>query len=47
MPCLAEHLDEEEVPTYMFFVEWATTLFVYNLPFDTARCVLGLYLIEG
>ena len=47
VPALAEHLEDEEVPTSMFFVEWVTTLFVYNLPFETARVVLGLFLVEG
>ena len=46
-PALAAHLEAEGVPSVMFAVEWITTLFVYNLPFDTARVVLGLFFFEG
>ena len=47
LPALHAHLEQEEVGATMFAVEWITTLFVYNVPFDTARALLGLFLAEG
>jgi len=47
LPSLHAHLEQEEVGATMFAVEWITTLFVYNVPFDTARALLGLFLTEG
>jgi hypothetical protein len=47
MPELHEHLEYEQVAPALYAVEWFTTLFIYNVSFDTASTIFGLFLLQG